>query len=99
MPLKVQQVRLVGGDHVLDVDEGVFTVAPKASSVSLDQVADVLPLLLAVVDAGPREFTVHANKHTERPVTAWRFLPKVLCIGLGTGLQGLCAFETQACNV
>ena len=50
----VQQARLVGGDHVLDVDEGVFaTVALEGLQRLLDQVADILPLLLAVVDAVP----------------------------------------------
>ena len=52
--LLVQQARLIGGDHVLDVDEGVFAaVALEGLQCLLDQVANVLPLLLAVVNAIP----------------------------------------------
>lgn len=51
----VEHAGLVGGHHVFDVDEGVLTpVALKHLQGLLDQVADVLPLLLAVVDAVSR---------------------------------------------
>lgn len=50
--LSVQQARLVGGHHVLDVDEGILSaIALEGFQRLLDQVANVLPLLLAVVDA------------------------------------------------
>ena len=51
-PPSVQQAGLVGGDHVLDVDEGVFAaVALQGPQRLLDQVPHVLPLLLTVLDA------------------------------------------------
>lgn len=50
----VEQAGLVGGHHVLDVYEGVLSsVALKHLQSLLDQIADVLPLMLAVVDAVP----------------------------------------------
>lgn len=52
LPLLVQQARLVGGDHVLNVDKGIFSsVALEGLQRLLDQVTNVLPLLLAVVNA------------------------------------------------
>lgn len=51
-PMSVQQARLVGGHHVLDVDKGVLpSIALKSFQRLLDQVPDVLSLLLAVLDA------------------------------------------------
>ena len=48
----VEPARLVGGDHVLDVDEGVLsTVHLKGLEGLLDEVTDVLTLLLAVVNS------------------------------------------------
>ena len=93
----VQQARLIGGDHVLDVDEGVFaTVALEGLQRLLDQVADILPLLLAVVDAVPG---VHWFMQTHRePRYCVALSRKVLCMGLGVGLQGLC-HEPQTFNV
>lgn len=50
----VEHAGLVGGHHVLDVDEGVLSsVALKHLQRLLDQIADVLPLMLAVVDGVP----------------------------------------------
>lgn len=64
-PLLVEHAGLVGGDHVLDVDEGVLpAIALERFQRLLDQVADVLPLLLAVVDAVSR---VHwCGENTQR---------------------------------
>ena len=46
----VEHVALVDGDHVLDVDEGILApVQLESLQRLLDQVADVLPLHLAVV--------------------------------------------------
>jgi len=51
----VEHARLVCGDHVLDVDEGVVAaVTLKDLQRLLDEVAHVFPLLLAVVDAVTR---------------------------------------------
>jgi len=48
----VEHARLVCGDHVLDVDEGVVAaVALEHLERLLDEVAHVFPLLLAVVNA------------------------------------------------
>ena len=48
----VEPAGLVGGDHVLDVDEGVLsTVHLKGFEGLLDEVTDVLTLLLAVVNS------------------------------------------------
>lgn len=50
----VEQAGLVGGHHVFDVYEGVLSsVALQHLQSLLDQIADVLPLVLAVVDAVP----------------------------------------------
>lgn len=50
----VEHAGLVGGHHVLDVDEGVLSsVALEHLQRLLDQIADVLPLMLAVVDGVP----------------------------------------------
>lgn len=50
----VEQAGLVGGHHVFDVYEGVLSsVALQHLQSLLDQIADVLPLMLAVVDAVP----------------------------------------------
>jgi hypothetical protein len=47
----VEHAGLVGGDHVLDVDEGVFsTVGLEELEGLLDEVAEVKSLALAVVD-------------------------------------------------
>lgn len=51
-PPSVQHARLVGGHHVFDVDEGVLpSIALKGFQCLLNQVTNVLPLLLAVVNA------------------------------------------------
>ena len=48
----VESTGLVRGDHVLDVDEGVFAaVHLKGLQRLLDQVTNVLTLLLTVVDS------------------------------------------------
>lgn len=48
----VEQAGFVGGHHVFDVNEGVFTtITLKHLQSLLDQIANVLPLLLAVVNA------------------------------------------------
>ena len=50
----VKQARLVCWDHVLDVDERVLpTVLLKGFQGFIDEIADVLPLLLTVVNAIP----------------------------------------------
>lgn len=50
--ISVKHTGLIGGHHVFDIYEGVFSsVALKHLQSLLDQVADVLPLVLAVVDA------------------------------------------------
>lgn len=50
--LSVEHTGLIGGHHVFDIYEGVFSpVALKHLQSLLDQVADVLPPVLAVVDA------------------------------------------------
>ena len=47
----VEHARLVGGDHILDVDEGIFaTVSLKEFEGLLDQVAEIESLALAVVN-------------------------------------------------
>lgn len=52
--LSVEHTGLIGGHHVFDIDEGVFSpVALKHLQSLLDQVANVLPPVLAVVDAVP----------------------------------------------
>lgn len=52
--LSVEHIGLIGGHHVFDIDEGVLSpVALKHLQGLLDQVADVLPPVLAVVDAVP----------------------------------------------
>lgn len=81
LPL-VQQARLVGGDHVLDVDEGVFSsVALQDLQRLLDQVTDVLPLLLAVVDAVSR-VNWFMQTHKEARYSAVS-PPKTLHVALG----------------
>ena len=65
----VEHTRLVRGHHVFDVYEGVVTaMALKRLKCLLNEVAEVLPLLLAVVDAVAR---VHYNRngtlHTAAP--------------------------------
>jgi len=51
-PSSVVNAGLVGGHHVFDVYEGILSSEALEHLQSLlDQVADVLPLLLAVVDA------------------------------------------------
>ena len=48
----VQHTRLVRRDHVLDVDEGVLAAVPlEHLQRFVDEITDVFPLLLAVVDA------------------------------------------------
>lgn len=77
-PLLVEHARLVGGDHVLDVDEGVLpAVALERFQRLLDQVADVLPLLLAVVDAVSG---VHWCRETHKEPVIVPFPPKALHI-------------------
>lgn len=50
----VEQAGLVGGHHVFDIYEGILSsVALEHLQSLLDQIADVLPLVLAVVDAVP----------------------------------------------
>lgn len=50
----VEHAGLVGGHHVFDIYEGVLSsVALEHLQRLLDQVADVLPLMLAVVDGVP----------------------------------------------
>lgn len=50
--LSVEHAGLIGGHHVFDIDEGVLSpVALKHLQSLLDQVAHVLPPVLAVVDA------------------------------------------------
>lgn len=52
--LLVQQARLVGGHHVLDVDEGILpSITLEGFQGLLDQVTNALPLPLAVVNAVP----------------------------------------------
>ena len=47
----VEHARLVGGDHVLNVNEGIFaTVLLKEFKGLLDEVSQVVPLTLTVVD-------------------------------------------------
>ena len=47
----VEYTALIGGDHVLDVDEGVLTAVNLEHLQSgLDEIAQVLSLPLAVVD-------------------------------------------------
>lgn len=49
--LSVEHAGLIGGHHVFDIYEGVFSpVALKHLQSLLDQVAHVLPSVLAVVD-------------------------------------------------
>ena len=77
----VEHAGLVGGHHVLYVNEGVLApVALKHLQGLLDQVTNVFPLLLAVVDAVPRvdwtggekggqtDMQGLANTNTERQV-------------------------------
>lgn len=50
----VEHAGLVGGHHVFDVYEGVLSpIALEHLQGLLDEIADVLPLVLAVVDAVP----------------------------------------------
>lgn len=50
----VEHAGLVGGHHVFDIYEGVLSSAAlEHLQRLLDQVADVLPLALAVVDGVP----------------------------------------------
>ncbi len=59
----VEQAGLVGGDHVLDVDEGVLAAVAFERLESLrDQVPDVLALLLAVVDPVARVHCKQTNR-------------------------------------
>ena len=56
----VEPARLVGGDHVLDVDEGVLsTVHLKGLEGLLDEVTDVLALLLAVGEGRCPRHSIH----------------------------------------
>lgn len=50
--LSVEHAGLVSGHHVFDIYEGILSsVALEHLQSLLDQIADVLPLVLAVVDA------------------------------------------------
>ena len=45
-----EETRLIGGNHVLDIDECIFTtMLLKCLQSLLDEVSNVLPLLLAIV--------------------------------------------------
>lgn len=81
-PPLIQQARLIGRDHVLDVDEGVFSSgALEGLQRLLDQVTDVLPLLLAVVDAVPGVYWVMQTHKEARYFSA--FSRRVLYTHLG----------------
>ena len=85
----VQDTGLVGGHHVLDVDEGVFSsVHLKQLEGLLDQVTEVVALALAVVDlvAHVQVFGFEKIHDGENLSVVWH---ESLADGVGAGDEGL----------